>query len=214
MKTITLLALATSFFVSTLSYAGVPKVEAGYCTNNQVVSSWNQMIDNAQDLNEIQKVETVNHFFNTHIRYSQDSENWNQNNFWATPFESMIKGNGDCEDYATAKFKSLLILGIPEDSLKLHYVKLSYGRSDIQDPHMILVYEYNQNESFVLDNFDARVLPYNDLEGQNFVTLFSFNTQSLWVNNQVTDQSPVRRISQWRNLLSRYNEQSPLCSMS
>ena len=39
--------------------------------------------------------------------------------YWATPIEFMGTGAGDCEDYAIAKYFSLINLGIPEDKLRI-----------------------------------------------------------------------------------------------
>lgn len=210
MKKLASIALFTSISVfSTFSNASVPNIQE-YCSNNQVVSNWNNMIEEAKDYDEEIKLHTVNSFFNSHIRYTEDENNWDTDNFWATPFESMIKGQGDCEDYAIAKFKSLLLLGISEENLSLHHVNIQYGRSTLTDSHMVLVYKNEKGESLVLDNIDGRILPIE--ERNDLTTVFSFNIHSLWINDSITEHSPVDKISQWRNMLSRFDSQSPLCA--
>ncbi|UUZ55187.1 transglutaminase-like cysteine peptidase [Massilia sp. H-1] len=48
---------------------------------------------------------------------------WGKSDFWATPFEAMIKGKGDCEDFVIAKYFSLLALEVPDSQLRLIYVR-------------------------------------------------------------------------------------------
>ena len=52
-------------------------------------------------------------FFNRRIVFRDDSEVWGQVDHWASPLELLDKGRGDCEDYAIAKYFSLLALGMP-----------------------------------------------------------------------------------------------------
>lgn len=44
---------------------------------------------------------------------------------WATPIESLIRNSGDCEDFAIAKYFTLLAMDVPEDQLKITFVKLN-----------------------------------------------------------------------------------------
>jgi predicted transglutaminase-like cysteine proteinase len=210
MKGLILIALLSSMFtISPYSSANIPNIQDNHCSDNQVIDNWNHMIEEAQYYDDEMKVLVVNSFFNTNIRYKKDTSNWEESNFWATPFESMINGQGDCEDYAIAKFKSLLLLGIPEDNLSIHHVNIKYGRSNLTDSHMVLVYKNEEGESFVLDNIDARILPIQ--ERYDLTTVFSFNIHNLWIGESITQYSPIDKISQWRNLLTRFNYQSPFC---
>ena len=43
--------------------------------------------------------------------------------YWASPLETLDKGRGDCEDYAIAKYFSLLAAGVPVARLRLVYVR-------------------------------------------------------------------------------------------
>jgi predicted transglutaminase-like cysteine proteinase len=167
------------------------------------------MMETVQNHSEADKVHAVNSFFNIHLRYAEDANNWKRDNFWATPFESMVKGQGDCEDFAIAKFKTLVLLGVPEDRLHLHYVNIVNPRSSVKTPHMIVVYQNEDGQHLVLDNIDGRILERDNRN--DLVTLFAFNTTSLKIRNSVTEHSPTERIQQWRDAISRFDSQYPLC---
>lgn len=212
LKKIASIAFTVSLSVfSSFSFASIPSIEDNYCSSNELVSNWNEMVEASQDYSEAMKLESVNRFFNIHMKYIEDSRNWNRDNFWATPFESMTRGQGDCEDFAIAKFKTLLVLGIPEERLTLHHVNIVNGRSTVTIPHMVVVYETEEGESLVLDNIDARILPRE--ERSDLRTIIAFNTETLWVGHVETEHSPEDKISEWRNAISRFNNQLPLCKV-
>ncbi len=55
-------------------------------------------------------------------RYIEDSKNYGQNDYWATPVEFFQRG-GDCEDFAIAKYTALRALGVPESRLRIAIVQ-------------------------------------------------------------------------------------------
>ena len=64
-----------------------------------------------QNKPEQQQILIVNNFFARNLRYQTDIQLWKQNDYWATPLETLGRGFGDCEDYAIAKYISLRALG-------------------------------------------------------------------------------------------------------
>lgn len=68
------------------------------------IDAWDTLLQSSQGLGETEKLKQVNSFFNRQIRFSDDIRNWRQNDYWATPIESLVKGAGDCEDYSIAKY--------------------------------------------------------------------------------------------------------------
>lgn len=106
------------------------------------------LVESKQLYDENSKLERVNNFFNQ-IPYQRDITNWGIKDYWATPVETLIKGKADCEDYAIAKFYTLLQMGIPEEKLYLTYGKLTATG----EPHIVLTYyESDQAVPIVLDN--------------------------------------------------------------
>ncbi len=100
------------------------------------------MIDDIQDLPDEQKLVKVNHFFNSKIRWVEDPEAWGQKDYWATPLETMGNGEVDCEDFAIAKYATLILAGVDVNRLRITYVKaLMDGRNgNVYAAHMVLAY--------------------------------------------------------------------------
>ena len=80
------------------------------------VEEWDSMIEASKDEPILNKLKNVNDFFNQ-ITYKSDLSVWGTKDYWATPFEFMGIGAGDCEDYAIAKYFSLIKLGVPDEKL-------------------------------------------------------------------------------------------------
>ena len=87
------------------------------------IKNWLSFIDSSQGKSEWQQIHLVNDFFNKHIQYQTDDDLWQKKDYWATPLESLGVGMGDCEDYVIAKYFTLIALGIPEDKIRLMYVR-------------------------------------------------------------------------------------------
>lgn len=173
----------------------------------QSVQRWRDLVLSAQDMPEAEKVRRVNDFFNRRVAFSDDIDIWGQSDYWATPLETLAKGQADCEDFAIAKYFSLLILGIPADHLRLTYVKARIGgpNSSISQAHMVLGYYPNPiDEPMILDNLlhDIRIAS----RRPDLTPVFSFNTEGLWVGGtpgRASSGSSTARLSRWRDLLNR-----------
>ena len=103
---------------------------------------WDKMIESVRDEKLVVKLKKVNDFFNN-IKYMRDDQVWKKKDYWASPFEFMGVGAGDCEDYAIAKYFALRTLGIPDEKLKITYVKLKTKNKKYEEAHMVLNY-YNK----------------------------------------------------------------------
>ena len=88
-----------------------------------VARNWQNMLVQSQNKPENQQILIVNDFFARNLRYQTDILLWKENDYWATPLETLGRGLGDCEDYAIAKYISLRALGVSDDKLRLIYVK-------------------------------------------------------------------------------------------
>ncbi|WP_355660998.1 transglutaminase-like cysteine peptidase [Halomonas salifodinae] len=149
----------------------------------------------------------VNQFFNRRIRWVDDIDNWGAEDHWATPLETLGQGQGDCEDYSIAKYITLKQLGVPGDRLRMIYVRARLGRSSITQAHMVLGYYATPGaEPLILDNLVPSITP----AGQrvDLDPVFSFNSQGLWVGDSPASRAdPVARLSRWRSVLARMEEQ-------
>ena len=81
------------------------------------------------------KLVTVNEFFNR-FEFVEDKYLWGRNDYWATLFETLNKSGGDCEDFSIAKYFTLRRLEIPDERMRLIYVK----SLKLKQPHMVLSY--------------------------------------------------------------------------
>lgn len=173
-----------------------------------LLAAWNRMLDTASNATPQEKLLQVNQFFNRNVRYTEDSILWKKSDYWATPVEIMGMRAGDCEDYTIAKYLSLLQLGIANEQLRLIYVKAQIGgpHSKIFQAHMVLGY-YSTPDAIplILDSLVSTIEPASNRPDLHPV--FSFNSEGLWVGNQSTSADPTARLSRWRDLLARVNEE-------
>ena len=147
------------------------------------------------------QLNAVNAFFNRRIAFTEDSEVWGQADHWASPLEVLGQGRGDCEDYAIAKYFTLLAMGMPVSRLRLVYVRAQVG-ADTQ-AHMVLAYYALPNaEPLILDNLITTVRPAS--RRPDLVPVFSFNSDGLWqgVGGQSAGD-PQARLSRWREVMAK-----------
>lgn len=168
--------------------AGKPRIDA-----------WQRLLSTNKQLSELEQLKVVNQFFNKQLRYEEDIDLWHQVDYWATPIEALMKGAGDCEDYAIAKYFSLRRLGVSSDKLRITYVKaLQQNRA-----HMVLTY-YSSPEAMplVLDSLIDAIKPAN--QRTDLLPVYSFNAEGLWLpgkgNKKVSD---TKRLSRWQDLLKK-----------
>lgn len=168
---------------------------------------WQKLEDETEKTpNPVQKLQKVNEFWNRHIQFVDDMQAWNQVDYWATPMESLGHGQGDCEDFAIAKYFSLLSAGIEVSQLRLIYVKAQIGGADsgIVQAHMVLAYYSTPDaEPLILDNLLGEILPAS--RRKDLTPVFSFNGQGIWagIAGSTGNSKSTSRLSRWQDLLTR-----------
>jgi predicted transglutaminase-like cysteine proteinase len=172
----------------------------------QTVGAWRQMMLELKDAPVEQQLATVNTFFNRRIVYELDPVVWQQNDYWASPLEFMGRGTGDCEDYSISKYMTLLLLGVPNDKLRMIYVRARTAGAKTE-AHMVLgYYEDPTGEPVILDNLVSSVRPAS--RRPDLSPVFSFNNQGLWVGGQQSSSAdPTARLSKWREVLDRMKQE-------
>ncbi|RRI45251.1 hypothetical protein EIM17_21165 [Pseudomonas aeruginosa] len=100
------------------------------------LGDWGRLLEQGGTLDEAAKLRAVNDFFNRSLRFTDDIEIWQQEDYWATPVEALVKGAADCEDYAIAKYVTLRRLGVASDKLRITYVKALR----LNQAHMVLTW--------------------------------------------------------------------------
>lgn len=170
------------------------------------VSTWKSMMEEARGQPVDQQLNLVNNFFNRRIRYELDPAVWQQNDYWASPLEFMGRGMGDCEDYSISKYVTLKLLGVPDEKLRLIYVRARTAGA-LTEAHMVLgYYEDPTGEPLILDNLITSVRPAS--RRKDLSPVFSFNSQGLWVaGQQQSSADPTARLSRWREVLDRMSQE-------
>lgn len=161
------------------------------------IASWQTLLDNSAHDDERAQLERVNHFINRSVRFVSDQQAWGADDYWATPAQTLSLGKGDCEDFAIAKYFSLVRMGIPSEKLRLTFVKaLKQNQA-----HMVLAYYPSASEQpLILDNLDPRIRPAS--ERNDLLPVYSFNNHGVFLA-----KSP-QRVSQPPEFLARWNELS------
>ncbi len=167
-------------------------------------SAWENLIHQNSKTTDREKLEKVNHFFNSRIVFVNDIDLWGAKDYWATPIETICKKAGDCEDFAIAKYFTLKAMGMPEDKINISYVKaIQYGIA-----HMVLTY-YSEpgSEPLILDNLVDTISPAS--KRPDLMPVFSFNGAGLWTavqRGQGKTAGSSSRIKPWQELLRKMTE--------
>lgn len=172
--------------------------------------AWRDHLSDLDGADVQEQLASVNRFFNQRVRWRTDSEIYGVEDFWATPAETLGHGIGDCEDFTIAKYVSLRHLGVPPEQLRLTYVQLRVTATQSQ-AHMVLAWYPKPNTTpLILDNANPHILPAS--QRKDLKPIFSFNSDELWLGNSrsATNASPSSRISQWRQMVARAEQEGIL----
>ncbi|UJW83978.1 transglutaminase-like cysteine peptidase [Devosia sp. SL43] len=121
----------------------------------------------AQETSGVALLSLANRTVNSALTYRSDAQNWHSNDYWATVSEMAVKGAGDCEDFATAKYWFLRAAGVSERDLQV--VVLSDTRRQLY--HAVLAV-YLDGQIYILDNLSSRVR--RDSQLPNYMPIMSF----------------------------------------
>jgi len=170
----------------------------------QRIAEWNALMHERHNDSEMEKLEAVNVFFNQ-LEFVDDLDHWGKEDYWSTPQEMLVSNGGDCEDFATAKYFTLRQLDIPDEKMRLIYVKAL----NLQEPHMVLGY-YMQPiaEPLILDNLVTRILTAS--ERPDLIPIYSFNGQGLWLAKKQRSErlGGAERLSLWQELRLRFSREA------
>lgn len=172
----------------------------------QLVDTWHDAILDMASRPEQEKLASANAFFNRHIRWVEDPEIWDKQDYWATPLETMGVGMGDCEDFAIAKYTMLVLAGVDVNKLRITYVKARIGGPDSETyaAHMVLAYYPTPGAvPLILDNMVSEIYPAD--RRTDLSPVYGFNSRGLWVGGAVAPatNNPGAKLSRWRDLLRR-----------
>lgn len=172
-----------------------------------LLSDWLHAVGSANAIDDEAKLARINDFINRNIRYDSDRGIWQQNDYWATPLETIGQGAGDCEDFAIIKYVSLRMAGVVDRKLRLIYVKArvdSFGGST-QHAHMVLAYYATPNASpLILDNLDSQIQTAS--KRSDLHPVFSFNSEGVFAGATGKENDTIGgigRLSRWEDAWRR-----------
>ncbi len=169
------------------------------------VEEWRDFISNNQSGTDMEKLEIVNRFFNRRIEFVDDIIHWKKKDYWATPFESLGTGGGDCEDFSIAKYVTLKEIGMDESKLRITYVKAL----ELNQAHMVLTYFAKPSAiPLVLDNLIPEIKSAS--RRKDLAPVYSFNGAGLWLAKERGRGRKVGgsdRLSLWKELQSRLSDE-------
>lgn len=162
--------------------------------------AWFRLMDKSYTLSESKKLANVNKFFNL-LRFIDDIKLWGIKNYWATPIEFLGVNAGDCEDFAIAKYFTLLELGIADEKMRITMVKsLTFNQY-----HMVVAYYATPSAiPLILDNIDGTIKPAT--QRNDLIPVYSFNGKQLWLNKnkgQGVIAGKSQRLKKWTDLNQR-----------
>jgi predicted transglutaminase-like cysteine proteinase len=136
-------------------------------------SRWKAAIEGLRGLDPLAQIEAVNRLLNEHA-YVEDEDNWGVRDYWETPGQFDHR-DGDCEDFAIAKFLALRLLGFANDDLRIVVLQ----DLNLHLAHAILVVYY-QGRALVLDNQIKTVVPADAIH--HYRPVFSINETTWWLH--------------------------------
>lgn len=164
------------------------------------IQAWQSLIRDSAALQEREQIDAINRFFNQQIQFSDDTWVWQREDYWATPIESLVKGAGDCEDYALAKYFTLRRLGVPSEKLRITYVKAL----SVNQAHMVLTYYATPTaDPLVLDNLIAVIKPAS--QRKDLIPVYAFNAEGLYLPGAGGGKrsGDGKRLSRWQDVLTK-----------
>jgi predicted transglutaminase-like cysteine proteinase len=134
---------------------------------------WRDVIAALRGKNLMTQLSMLNREMNRK-RYVIDPVNWNLPDYWATPLQFLRK-NGDCEDYAIAKYMALKDLGLSVDAMRIVVLQ----DLNLRIAHAVLAV-YVEGNPYILDNQISTVVPASSIH--HYQPVYSINENGWWLH--------------------------------
>lgn len=179
-----------------LSLPPISELAPADCNNACARAQWTAFLQSIRNEPRIQQLNAVNRWVNAKP-YIEDWKNWGVPDYWETPPEFMRRG-GDCEDYAIAKYFSLIRLGVAPADLRIVVVE----DRNLKASHAVVAVRY-AGQTWLLDIAVPAVVPMN--VARQYAPVYAFNSNGWWLYPPMRDAStkPTDLISPARRVPSR-----------
>jgi predicted transglutaminase-like cysteine proteinase len=136
-------------------------------------TEWRRFLDQIRGRQGLARLDAVNRYMNR-FRYVSDLANWGVEDYWETPNE-FLNRDGDCEDFAIAKYKSLRALGMSDDQLRIVVLQ----DLNLRIAHAVLVV-LDGGKAWVLDNQIDQVIDAERI--RHYRPYYSINASAYWLH--------------------------------
>lgn len=160
-------------------FVGERALEDAPCTsssfNRYHLREWKAFLAEQEGKDRRAQVDAVNAYMNRQP-YLTDPRNYGISDYWATPVQFFSR-DGDCEDYAIAKFLSLRALGFGNDMLRIVVLQ----DLNLRIGHAVLAV-YLDGEALILDNQIRRVVQAERI--RHYKPIYSINEEHWWLHQR------------------------------
>ncbi|MBI2378401.1 MAG: transglutaminase-like cysteine peptidase [Deltaproteobacteria bacterium] len=132
------------------------------------VRSFESRLSELRAMPESARIRAVNDDLNERVIYTRDD-----GDHWQSMIETIARGQGDCEDYALAKYTALRMTGVSANKLEV-----LVGHAITGEMHAVLLVR-DGGQNLVLGNMADVVRPLAGSELE--APIYSFNENSAWV---------------------------------
>ncbi|MDJ0949505.1 MAG: transglutaminase-like cysteine peptidase [Alphaproteobacteria bacterium] len=137
------------------------------------LKDWKDFLSSVRNKAPMAQIEAVNAYMNR-APYILDPVNYGVPDYWATPRQFFVK-NGDCEDYAIAKYLSLRDLGFPKERMRIVVLQ----DLNLRLAHAVLAV-YHGGQIYILDNQIQQVVTHDRI--RHYKPIYSINEQAWWLH--------------------------------
>ncbi len=137
------------------------------------LADWKQFLAEVRTKDVLTRIEAVNAYMNR-APYILDPTNYGVPDYWATPNEFLVR-DGDCEDYAIAKYLSLRALGFPKEDMRLVVLQ----DLNLRLAHAVLAV-YLDGQILILDNQIQEVVTHDRI--RHYKPIYSINEAAWWLH--------------------------------
>ena len=135
---------------------------------------WRARIAALRGKDRLEQLRGLNRFVNRAIRYRADAGRFARADYWASPAQVLTR-SGDCEDYAIAKFVSLIDLGFSGSQIRIAVVRDTVRRID----HAVVTVSLD-GRIYVLDSLFDEPVPHQYV--LQYVPVYSVNLDTRWAH--------------------------------
>lgn len=142
---------------------------------------WRKFLAEVEGKSRLEQLEKVHAYMNQRT-YIEDLPNYGVPDYWATPREFLSK-DGDCEDYAIAKYMSLRHLGFKDEEMRVVVLQ----DMNLRVAHAVLVV-YHEGKALLLDNQIRKVIDAASVH--HYRPFFSINENFWWLHKAAAAGAP------------------------